>query len=165
MEREIFGTVYEKENIYKRLDRLEKKEFGKTYTSSLSERVSNLQDKLNNKISTGSYDTFEKENDNVYDYNYYSPKSYNKDLEKIEKKFFKKSYENENLSNRLSRIETKLFSQSFENEDDQTRLERIDAVKKAAKSGTEYKINKFAKYAAAGVQIGGILLLILAMIL
>ena len=165
MEREIFGTTYEKENIYKRLDRLEKKEFGKTYSSSLSERVSNLQDKLNNKISSDSYSYLKKENKEYSDYNYYSPKSYNEDLAKIEKKFFKKSYENEILPSRLTRIETKLFSQSFENEDEQTRLERIDAVKKAAKSGTEYKINRFAKYAAAGVQIGGILLLILAMIL
>lgn len=159
MEREIFGTTYEKENIYKRLDRLEKKAFGQISSNSLNDRVNNLQEKFNKnyKVNNHSY--------NEDEYAYYSPKDYTSDLNKMEKKFFKKSYEGEDLSKRLSRIETKLFSQSFEHEDEQTRLERIDAVKKAAKSGTEYKINRFAKYAVTGAQIGGILLLILAMIL
>ena len=163
MEREVFGTAYEKENIYKRLDRLEKKAFGQISKASLNERVNNLQEKLNNKYLASEKKTkplYENEN-----YNYYSPKEYRLDLSKIEKKLFKKSYANENLQNRLSRIEEKIFSQKFDYEDEQTRLERISALQQAAKSGAEYKINKFAKYAAAGAQIGGIILLILAMIL
>ena len=35
MEKQIFGTTYEKENIYKRLERLEKKLLGKISDKSL----------------------------------------------------------------------------------------------------------------------------------
>ena len=59
----------------------------------------------------------------------------------------------------------KIFQRKFDYEDDETRLERLKSVQKAAKSDKEYKVNKFAKYAVAGAQIGGLILLILAMIL
>ena len=164
MEMEKFKTAYKNENIYKRLDRLENKVFGHKSDKSLNERVADLQDHIF-KSKSDNLSALTKPDYEYPDYNYYSPQNYNVDLSKIEKKFFRKTYEKENLSTRLSRIETKLFSKDFAHEDNQTRLERLNSVQKAAKSGTEYKINKFAKYAVAGAQIGGILLLILAMIL
>ena len=163
IEKQIFGSTYEKENIYKRLERLEKKLLGKVSQNSLNERVSALQEKIKpSKISQQppQYNSYEYE-----DYTYYSP---NKDFPEIsimEEKLFGKNYENENIPNRLSRLEKKLFNKTFDSDREDIRTERIKSVYKAAKSGTEYKVNKFAKYAIAGAQIGGILLMILAMIL
>ena len=169
IENQIFGRTYEKENIYMRLERLEKKLFGKVSSKSLQERVLILQDnvpheKIIQKISPHSH------NNNQYDYdygeyNYYSSKTESPEVSIMEKKLFGKNFENEQMSKRLSRLENKLFGKSFDSQSDSVRTERLKSVYKAAKSGTEYKVNKFAKYAIAGAQIGGILLFILAMIL
>lgn len=174
MEKQIFGTSYEKENIYKRLERLEKKLLGKVSTSSLNERVSQLQEKIlpqkasNEKQPQKMLSEDLNPKNNSYDfgeYNYYSPKSQSPEISVMEKKLLGGNYENENIDKRLSRLENKLFGKTFDNQSDDERTERLKSVYKAAKSGTEYKVNKFAKYAIAGAQIGGILLMILAMIL
>ena len=168
MEKQVFGTTYEKENIYKRLERLEKKLLGKVSSNSLNERVLNLQEKIKPpKTAEKEPEIFEKANDH-YDYgeyNYYSSKAESPEISIMEKKLLGKNYDNEDMSKRLSRLENKLFGKTFDSQNENTRIERLKSVYKAAKSGTEYKVNKFAKYAIAGAQIGGILLLILAMIL
>ena len=168
MEKQIFGTIYEKENIYKRLERLEKKLLGKISSKSLNDRVSVLQEKIQPPKTAGKEYSTKQIPYEQYDYgeyNYYSSKVDSPEISIMEKKLFGKNYENEEISKRLSRLENKLFGKNFESQSDNTRIERLKSVYKAAKSGTEYKVNKFAKYAIAGAQIGGILLLILAMIL
>lgn len=171
LEQQNFGKTYKTDNIYTRLDRLEKKVFGKISNKSLNERVSDLQGKQNSQVKLSEEEDvpYSKANsDYIYnskDYNYYSPNTHDPVIASIEHKLWKQTYEHEPLSNRLSRIETKIFGQNFENDSNSTRLERIKSVIKASKSGGEYKTNKFAKYAATGIQIGGIILLILAMIL
>ena len=108
--------------------------------------------------------TAEKE-EKTKDFAYYSPKTQNQDFFYLEKKLLGKNYDNDSMENRLSRVEMKLFSRNFNYEDNSTRIERLKSVQKAAKNSGEYKVNKFAKYAVAGAQIGGLVLLILAMIL
>lgn len=172
MEEKTFGKTFKSENIYKRLDRLEKKEFGTISDASLYDRVNKLEERFSEKNprfaeSKNSYTSNRPHYDaaKANDYAYYSPHTNNYELSLIEKKLFKKCYEGENISSRLSRVENKIFNQQFNNDSDEIRLERIYAVHKAAKSGTEYKVNKFAKYMATGIQVGGLILLILAMIL
>ena len=168
MERQIFGTTYEKENIYKRLERLEKKLLDKVSNNSLNARVSNLQKKILPPKAIQKEYSIKQTPDDSYDYgeyNYYSSKVESPEISIMEKKLLGKNYENEEISKRLTRLENKLFGKDFSSQSDNTRVERLKAVYKAAKSDTEYKVNKFAKYAISGAQIGGILLLILAMIL
>ena len=169
IESQIFGRTYEKENINTRLERLEKKLFGKVSSKSLQERVLILQDKvphekISEKISSHSHNNDQYDYD-YGEYNYYSSKTESPEISVMEKKLFGQNFENEQMSKRLSRLENKLFGKSFDSQSDNVRTERLKSVYIAAKSGTEYKVNKFAKYAIAGAQIGGILLFILAMIL
>ena len=168
MEKQIFNTTYEKENIYKRLERLEKKLLGKVSYNSLNERVLNLQEKMQPSKMAQKENVKNQKTDDYYnfeDYNYYSSKMESPEISIMEKKLLGKNYENEDIAKRLTRLENKLFGKNFEAQSDNERIERLKSVYKAAKSGSEYKVNKFAKYAIAGAQIGGILLLILAMIL
>lgn len=169
LEQNRFGKIYKNENIYKRLERLENDIFGKISYKNLNDRVNDLQNKIT------SYDSL-KNNESIYskpkitndtkDYNYYSySKKADPIIPKIEQKMWKHTFENESTQKRLSRIEDNLFGQNYENESESNRVERIKSVLKANKSGGEYKVNKFAKYAATGVQVGGLILLILAMIL
>ena len=171
LEQQNFGKMYKNENIYSRLDRLEKKAFGKISYKSLNERVMDLQEKYQRTapLKENENNSFSKANNtysaNSKDYNYYSPNTADPIIAKIEQKLWKHSFDKDTVPTRLSRIEDKMFGQKFEHESESTRLERIKSVIKAHKSGGEYKANKFAKYATTGLQIGGLVLLILAMIL
>ena len=169
LEQQYFSKTYKNENIYARLDRLEKKVMGKTSSKSLNERVLDLQERsgVSVKLAKEEDIPYTKANSGYTysskDYNYYS--AADPVIATLEQKLLKNTYENEPVSKRLSRLEYKIFGQNFDDDNDSTRLERIKSVIKASKSGSEYKANKFAKYAATGIQIGGIILLILAMIL
>jgi hypothetical protein len=86
-------------------------------------------------------------------------------LASLEKQVLKRNYPNDTISNRLLRMELKVFNASFTNDDEQTRLERISSAYQAKKSSSRYDGNKFAQHAATAMQIGAIVLMILAAIL
>lgn len=83
----------------------------------------------------------------------------------LEKKILKKSFPDDTVSNRLLRMELKVFNTPFTDDDEQTRLERIAGAYQAKKSSSKYDSNKFAQHAATAMQVGAILLMILAAIL
>ena len=64
-------------------------------------------------------------------------------LEKLEKKIFKKTYSGDHLA----------------------RLDRIVTAAQAQQTGKIYKDNKWDKYISTGIQVGTIILMILAMVL
>lgn len=86
-------------------------------------------------------------------------------LAALEKKVLKQSFPNDPVSNRLSRLEVKMFNSDFQDEDEQTRMDRIASAYQAQKSSKRYDNNKFAQHSAAAMQVGAILLMILAAIL
>ena len=83
----------------------------------------------------------------------------------IEKKLYKHVYNNDSSEKRLARIENSMFGTSFASDDEQTRLNRITSAYKAEKSAGKYDSNKFAQNMATAMQIGTILLMVLACIL
>lgn len=95
-------------------------------------------------------------NDEVYAQNY--------DLDILEKQLFGKRYASELPSKRLARLENQLFQRTF-NDDDEARIQRLLAVTTAQKTSQEYDSNKWARRLNTGIQIGSILLMVLAMIL
>ena len=88
----------------------------------------------------------------------------NYDLDILEKSLLGKNYTSEAPSQRLARLETKVFSRTF-TDDSQARIQRLLAVTTAQKTSQEYDSNKWARRLNAGMQIGSILLMVLAMIL
>lgn len=88
----------------------------------------------------------------------------NYDLDMLEKTVFGKRYSNELTSKRLARLESKVFERTFSDGED-SRIQRLLAVTTAQKSSQEYDSNKWARRLNTGMQIGSILLMVLAMIL
>ena len=72
---------------------------------------------------------------------------------------------NDNNANRLNRLEQKLFNRSFPNDADITRLQRIMVAYDAKKNSYKYENNRKMQNMATVSQIGGILLMILAILL
>ena len=124
-----------------------------------------------------------------YEDNYYSPQKngnmfekglFNKDdylekelsdndfrtkLNKIEKKVYKNSFSSDTVDNRLSRLETTVFNAQFTNDSNQARLNRISSAVQAQKSAKKYDSNSFQQKLGTALQIGMMVLMVVAMIL
>lgn len=113
------------------------------------------------------YDAFNAHNNSMYDDDYNSsPKPAKKaSLSTVEKKLMKENYSNDSMENRLSRIESYMFGTVFSDDDQQTRIDRISSAYNAQKSSGKYDSNKFAQNMTTGIQIGMLILMVLACIL
>ena len=86
-------------------------------------------------------------------------------LASVEKSLFKKSFNEESTDNRISRLESTMFGTTFSNDTEQERLNRISSAYKAQKSANKYDSNRFTQNMGTAMQIGTILLMILACVL
>ena len=161
------ANVYKEENIYARLERLEKKVFGAKQQGDLSQRT----DALKNHVA--SNDLAYRDPASYYGSSYtnqsytdaYSASDVQLQLSALENLMFQTSYSNEPIPNRLTRLENKIFKRDFKEDDDGIRLSRIQAAATAGKTAKYYDNNKFQKFASTGMQAASILLMILALIL
>lgn len=194
LEQSVFNEQYKNLGVKDRLAKLENKVFSKSYASDdLSTRVDRLRDKIrpqaleqpsiaqNDDFYTAGYYPDMPDYDgltiggNGYNSFYndtYSQPSYSAprlgrkvNLTTVENSLYHNNYKNDTMQNRLARVEQSMFGQSFDNEDETTRMERISGAYRAQKSASKYDSNKFAQNMATAMQIGTMILMILACIL
>lgn len=92
-----------------------------------------------------------------------APKQYN--LTTVEKGVLRQTFKNDTTENRLSRLENTMFGTNFSNDDNETRINRISSAYKASKSASKYDSNRFSQNMTTAMQIGTLLLMVLACIL
>lgn len=170
LEEEIFKTTYKNENIYARLDRLETKVFNQTTNDSLNNRVDKLASVINPKKQIKREEPVYNNNDlnNYYRNNGLEPisdQSVPFQLATLEQNILKNDYMNDNISTRLNRLEKEMFSRTFQNDSDVVRLQRIMVAYDAKQDSYKYENNRKMQKMATASQLGGILLMILAMLL
>ena len=170
LEKTVFNTTYKQDNIYTRLDRLEEKVFTKKSNADLNERVDKLAEAIQPKMRRNSRNqTYTaKELDSYYSNSGLEPinsQSIPFQLAALEQDLLKNDYMDDNTSKRLSRLETKLFNRTFINDNDTTRLQRIMVAYDAKKQSHLYENNRKMQNMATMTQLGGILLMILAILL
>ena len=78
---------------------------------------------------------------------------------------FSKTYSQDPVGLRLNRLERKIFQRDFSSDDDYLRIQRLQAAASATQTAKLYEANKIQKYASSGMQIGSLILMILALIL
>lgn len=169
LEQKFFKQVYKKENIYKRLERLEKKIFGAKQDGDLASRTDKLKGylKVDTTPTNTPYAYMQRENS----YNDYDPMtgSYGSDtyiqLSGLEQSLFGKTYSQDPAGLRINRLERKIFQRDFSSDDDNTRLQRLQAAASAKKTAKYYDMNKAQKFTSTGLQLGTLVLMILALIL
>ena len=171
LEDEIFKTTYKNEDIYSRLNRLEQQVFSKTSNASLNERVDRLTSVINPKKTVGRMSKYEHnygDIDSYYSNSGLEPINENSfpfQLAALEQDLLRNDYQNENITERLSRLENKLFKKTFDSDSDISRLQRIMVAYDAKKDSYKYDNNKKMQNMATVSQLGGILLMILAILL
>lgn len=192
LEKSVFNSENKGIGVKDRLAKLEAKVFSKTYENEdLSTRV----DRLRNKIQPASLDNIANSpSDDFYTSGYYPPaydydgmeiggmsNSYGYDyagmhspsffpakkanLNSIERSLYKKNFKSDDMQNRLARVEQSMFGETFSDEDEQTRINRISSAYNAQKSSAKYDSNRFAQNMSTAMQIGTMILMILACIL
>ena len=190
IEQKVFKKTYQNEDIYLRLSRLEKQVFKKESNSSLNERVDNLRNTIlgsvalnDEAVNIRGYDPLNDSDDDLSDnshYNYYSPQNtrnrvakpdfrtydtaQNYDLDMLEKTVFNRKFSGETPAQRLARLENSVFNKTFSDADD-SRIQRLLAATTAQKTSRNYDNNTLMQRLNTGMQIGGIILMVLAMIL
>ena len=188
LEREVFKQEYKNQDLNSRLAKLEKQTFGQSYDNdAFSSRVERLQAKIkpksfmDNSIAQDANEYYSEDsipldrNYNLseyqspeFDYDAYNarntrPKQAN--IGSVEKSIFKRSFDEDSMDNRLSRLESTMFGTTFNNDTDSDRINRISSAYKAQKTANKYDSNKFSQNMATAMQIGTILLMILACVL
>lgn len=72
---------------------------------------------------------------------------------------------NTNLNDELAQLEYETFGTVFSNEDTVSRVKRLNSISKAKKSSQRYDSNKFTQRMSTAIEIGAMILMILAMVL
>ena len=83
----------------------------------------------------------------------------------LETTLFSKTYSQDPVGLRLNRLERKIFQRDFSSDDEYLRLQRLQAAASAKQTAKLYEANKIQKYTSTGLQLGSIILMILALIL
>lgn len=192
LEQRVFKKEFKTNEVNQRLSNLEQNVFKKTYNDDLNARVDRLkaavmpektfvaQEDDNSQYYFDSQDDVSadslksdgdfagvpsyNQNNSVLD-EYPSESNITVPLSALEKKMLRKSFPDDTVSNRLTRLELDVFKSTFPDDDEQTRLGRIAGAYQAKKTSHKYDSNKFAQHAATAMQIGAILLMIVAAIL
>lgn len=172
LESEIFKTTYKNENIYDRIDRLEMKVFNNKSSEDLNTRVDKLASVVKPKNYKPSYENYNYSSEDLD--NYYAQQSGLEPIDNqsmpfqlsaLEQDLLNNSYMNDNIANRLSRLEQKLFNRTFKTDTDITRLQRVMVAYDAKRNSYKYENNRKMQNIASMSQLGGILLMILAILL
>lgn len=194
LEERVFNKSFTTKDIKERLSALEQKTFGQTFNDDLASRVDRLKAEIRpnslmgNGIAQSSNDFFDNEDVVALEKNYHldryeSPNQFDYDaynaahnpsnpfpfkkanITTVENGILNRSFKNESMENRLSRLENVMFGTEFTQDDNQTRAERIASAYKAQKSASKYDNNKFSQNMATAMQIGTLILMVLACIL
>ena len=173
LEVQFFNTTYEKENIYARLERLEKKLFGSKQDGNLSMRTDRLKAYIKKDMILSDNSNYIERpyttTNNIEEYMGSQKRYDNSDvfiqLSGLETTLFNKTYSHDPVGLRLNRLERKIFQRDFSSDDEYLRLQRLQAAANAKQTAKLYEANKIQKYTSTGIQIGSIILMILALIL
>ena len=153
IEKKLFKTVYDAEDYSNRMDRIKaevmperlarEKVFGYDNSDSLTQN--DLNGLNQNRFSTA-----------------YGQENYTRPYANYGKY---SDYGSTNITDDLAQLEYNTFGTEFSNEDTNKRIKRLNSVNKAKKSSSRYDSQKFNQRMSTAMEIGAMLLMILAMVL
>ena len=181
IEQKLFNTTYPNRDFHTRIVTIEKKLFGKIYDV---EDYSSRMDRIKAKVLTET--TIAKSETEYGDGSYYNDKMINSmDLSGTSMSRFSMPFgqrklmrpysnygdynehisDNPTLNDDLTQMEYDMFGTEFSNDTTQNRIKRLNSVQKAKKSARKYDSNKFSQHMSTAMEIGAMILMVLAMIL
>ncbi len=159
IERELFGKIYDVEDYSTRMDRIKAEVVPERLAREKVFGYDNTEESLNSIDLSGINSNRFAGRMPYGQENYTRPYANYGDLSGFA------SPTSENLENELAELEQSTFGTEFSNEDTQSRIKRLNSVNKAKKSSNRYDSAKFQQRMSTVMEIGAMLLMILAMVL
>ena len=159
IERELFGKIYDVEDYSKRMDRIKAEVMPERLAREKVFGYDNSNDSINSIDLSGL-------NANRFAGRMpYGQENYTRPYANYGDYTGAASPVNHNLSEELAQLEYNTFGTEFSDEDAHTRIKRLNSVNKAKKSSSRYDSVKFQQRMSTAMEIGAMLLMILAMVL
>ncbi len=187
IEQKIFNQTYKNKDFHSRIVAIERKLFGKIYdVDDYSTRMDRIKAEVmpQTLAKRNSYDdeyTHYNFDDNALSSNDLSGSRFSRFKMPFGQRNYTRPYVNygdgmggaaapmptggANLNDELAQLEYETFGTEFSNEDTASRIKRLNSVNKAKKSSSKYDSNKFSQRMSTAMEIGAMLLMILAMVL
>lgn len=179
IEQRIFNRTYKNRDFHTRIVTIEKKLFGKIYdvedypqrmeritAKVMPETISKNEEEDFHKYNTIDSETLSGTKRNRLNFpfgqkNYTRPYTNYGDMSRYSENI----PDNQQLSDELTQMEYDVFGTEFSNESTQNRIKRLNSVNKAKKSSKRYDSQKFSQHMSTAMEIGAMILMVLAMIL
>lgn len=186
IEKKLFNTIYKNRDFHTRIVTIEKKLFGKIYdVDDYSKRMDRIKSKVYpDRVATGNsleeYDYKEYyNNDNVLKSADIGGTKQDRFRMPFGQRNYTRPYTNygdyypsgndmvprDNLSDELTKLEYDIFGTEFSSDDAHTRIKRLNSANKARKTSQKYDSQKFSQGISTAMEIGAMILMILAMVL
>lgn len=173
IEMKLFNQTYKNRDFHTRIVTIERKLFGKIYDiEDYSTRMDRIKSEVMPQTLARNYDddAISSADLSGLNSNRFSPMPYGQGN-------YTRPYSNygdftggafptpQNLDDELAQLEYNTFGTEFSHEDTKKRLKRLNSANKAKKSASRYDSNKFQQRMSTAMEIGAMLLMILAMVL
>ena len=161
IEKKLFGKIYDVDNYSKRMERIK----AKIYPDSLTAKnyYENEYDNHNNKISNfGEFSQPKRLKMPFGQRNYTRPYTNYGDYYPNNNDIFQSK---DSLNDNLTQMEYDMFGTEFSSDDAQTRIKRLNSANRARKTSHKYDSQKFSQHMSTAMEIGAMILMILAMVL
>ena len=183
IEKELFKKTNKNLDLHSRIVKIEKKLFGKIYDiDDYSKRLDRIKEKMwPDRIAKKEFSNeYHDYSGNTIDSSDLAGTNFNRFKMPFGQRKYTRPYTNygdfssindaiatdrNNLSDDLSQMEYEMFGTEFSNEDVNSRIKRLNSVNKAKKSAARYDSNKFNQRMSTAMEIGAMILMILAMVL
>ena len=155
VEKQVLNKIFQQENIYKRLDRLELVIFNRNFNDPLNSRVERLKTTVigtqNNSMASNNYSPASLSNNSAMPMDSNSTSTV---LSQLEKATFNASYQNEPVEARLDRLEMQVFNQTSPEDEVDSRVERLATVISAQPTNELYKdMSQLRQYQSVGAKV------------
>lgn len=157
IERKLFGKIYDVEDYSTRMDRI-KAEVMPQQTIAQNNRFNYSDDTIPSIDLSGM-------NSSRYSTMPYGQQNYTRPYTNYGKFTGGAFPPPENLENELAQLEYDTFGTEFSGEDTKTRIKRLNSAQKARKYSNRYDSQKFQQRMSTAMEIGAMILMILAMVL
>lgn len=163
IEKQLFSNVYDTDDFYTRVERIK----GEVYKNSPAIAYDDEDDEfsipeyIDKDISDDwGLDELMKRRRNNGNIN-----NNNSRISKLERKILNQTFTDENANDRLARLENAVFDTEFYYDDETERLNRLEGAIRGQKTADRYDNNKFQQRLNTALQIGAMILMVLACIL
>ena len=180
IEQKLFGTTYKNRDFHTRIVTIERKLFGKIYDvedySTRMDRIKSaaLPESLLTDSDRFKYDEnalFSSDLSGINSSRYgampYGQRNLTRPYTNYGEysEYFKNQPSAKNIDDDLAQLEYDTFGTEFSSDDTKTRIKRLNSAKKAKKSSRKYDSQKFQQHMSTAMEIGAMILMILAMVL